>query len=90
MIEVAQYVIELTIKRRIHVREEQSEVQLNSVGYPIRDGANVCTHFTKTGWCKFGTKCFRTHPEEALDTHYVSERANLKKKLREDYLFLDH
>ena len=65
------------------LNEWEPEVPLNSAGYPIRKDANICTFFMKTRWCKFGKKCFRTHPEEALHTYYDGERKDLKRKYYE-------
>ena len=40
-------------------------VRLNSAGLPLREGAEVCSHFVRTGVCKFGPSCKFHHPEPA-------------------------
>lgn len=36
---------------------------LNTQGYPIREGECICRFFVKNGWCGFGATCKFHHPE---------------------------
>jgi len=40
-----------------------AEIILNSLGYPLRPGAEQCAFYLKTGTCKFGATCRNDHPE---------------------------
>lgn len=37
--------------------------QLNSRGFPVREGEPDCEHYVKRGWCAFGVTCKFNHPE---------------------------
>eukprot|EP00930_Biecheleria_cincta_P043475 TRINITY_DN29852_c0_g1_i1.p1 TRINITY_DN29852_c0_g1~~TRINITY_DN29852_c0_g1_i1.p1 ORF type:complete len:559 (-),score=97.92 TRINITY_DN29852_c0_g1_i1:76-1566(-) len=37
---------------------------MNSAGFPMRPGAEVCYFYMKTGTCRFGTNCKKDHPEK--------------------------
>lgn len=39
-------------------------MDMNSLGYPVRPGAQPCTFFVKTGTCSYGMACKWDHPEE--------------------------
>ena len=38
-------------------------MELNALGFPMREGMEVCNHFKRTGTCKFGPSCKFDHPE---------------------------
>lgn len=38
----------------------------NSVGLPLREGANICSYFANYGECKYGPSCRFHHPENLL------------------------
>ena len=37
--------------------------QVNSRGFPVREGETDCEHYIKRGWCAFGVTCKFNHPE---------------------------
>jgi hypothetical protein len=37
--------------------------QVNSRGFPVREGEPDCEHYIKRGWCAFGVTCKFNHPE---------------------------
>lgn len=39
---------------------------VNSAGYPMNPGSENCSHFMKTGTCKWATSCWFNHPEGAF------------------------
>ena len=42
------------------------EASLNSVGLPLRPGAQPCQYFLRRGKCAFGTQCKHDHPESGV------------------------
>jgi len=58
-------IAEQALRRRASQgRTSVSTIRLNSVGLPLRSGAEVCSFFLKQGWCKYGASCYKDHPEE--------------------------
>lgn len=51
------------------------EVQLNSLGFPLRPGQEPCRFYMNTRNCSFGRNCRKDHPEPEFDTHRLQAMA---------------
>ena len=66
---------------RSQVMKQITEVRLNSKGLPLRNGAEICTYFMKSGQCRFGAECYKNHPEEiSTGTDHHDQRKGVKRK----------
>jgi len=59
---------------------EYKPVGFNSLGYPLRPGSQACSHYMRTGSCKFEKNCVWDHPENTMaaamaSTTYPSDAA---------------
>ncbi|GJM96242.1 hypothetical protein PR202_ga13060 [Eleusine coracana subsp. coracana] len=48
-------------------REAVQILELNRVGFPIRENARNCTYYMRNGTCGYGKRCCYNHPEHVLD-----------------------
>ena len=51
-------------------------MQLNALGLPIRPGQEVCSHYRRTGACKYGPSCKFSHPQPEAVSAVVERTLN--------------
>lgn len=47
-------------------------VRLNKSGLPMREGLDICSHYARTGTCKFGASCKFHHPNPAASNEEMA------------------
>uniref|UniRef100_A0ACD5VNW0 Uncharacterized protein n=1 Tax=Avena sativa TaxID=4498 RepID=A0ACD5VNW0_AVESA len=47
-------------------------LELNRIGFPIREGSRNCTYYMRNGACRYGKHCHFNHPEHVIDAQFYA------------------